>query len=87
MVCECWWYNLQDGATPELALYGAGDHMSFTADLTLGDRAAMAMRATYLITIFIPFIFLGPILLMLADALLKWSQEGRVRINGHGCAS
>ncbi len=76
-------YPLQDGATQELALYGRGDHMSFTAELTLKDRATMAMRATYLITIFLPFIFLGPLLLFLADLLLKWSQDSKVQVNGH----
>ena len=59
--------------------------MSFTADLTLRDRATMATRATYLITIFLPFIFLGPLLLFLADLLLKWSQDSKVEINGHRC--
>jgi hypothetical protein len=67
----------------ELALYGRADHMSFTADLTLRDRTAMAMRATYLITIFLPFILLGPVLLLLADVLLNWSRDSTVRINGH----
>ena len=57
--------------------------MSFTAELTLKDRATMAMRATYLITIFLPFIFLGPLLLFLADLLLKWSQDSKVQVNGH----
>ncbi len=57
--------------------------MSFTGELTLKDRATMAMRATYLITIFLPFIFLGPLLLFLADLLLKWSQDSKVQINGH----
>lgn len=57
--------------------------MSFTGDLTLSDRATMAMRATYLITIFLPFILLGPLLLALADLLLRWSEGSQVRINGH----
>ena len=57
--------------------------MSFTGDLTLGDRATMAMRASYLITIFLPFILLGPLLLGLADLLLRWSEGSRVHINGH----
>ena len=56
--------------------------MSFTGDLTLSDRATMAMRASYLITIFLPFILLGPILLGLADLLLRWSEGSRVHING-----
>ena len=60
--------------------------MSFTGELTLKDRATMAMRATYLITIFLPFIFLGPLLLFLADLLLKWSQDSKVQINGHRCS-
>ena len=57
--------------------------MSFTGDLTLSDRATMAMRATYLITIFLPFILLGNVLLGLADLLLRWSVGSRVHINGH----
>ena len=57
--------------------------MSFTAELTLRDRTTMAMRATYLITIFLPFILLGPVLLLLADLLLKWNRDSAVRINGH----
>lgn len=77
------WHGLQDGASAELALYGRADHMSFTAELTLRDRTTMAMRATYLITIFLPFILLGPVLLLLADLLLKWSRDSAVRINGH----
>lgn len=60
--------------------------MSFTAELTLKDRATMALRATYLISIFLPFIFFGPLLLFLADLLLKWSQDSKVQINGHRCA-
>ena len=59
--------------------------MSFTAELTLKDRATMALRATYLISIFLPFIFLGPLLLFLADLLLKWRQDSKVQINGHRC--
>ena len=53
--------------------------MSFTGDLTLSDRATMAMRATYLITIFLPFILLGPLLLGLADLLLNALQEATAR--------
>ena len=56
--------------------------MSFTGDLTLSDRGTMALRASYLITIFLPFILLGPLLLGLADLLLRWSEGSRVHING-----
>ncbi|CAK0783811.1 hypothetical protein CVIRNUC_007011 [Coccomyxa viridis] len=70
------------GGTAELALFGQADHMSFTGDLTLSDRGTMALRASYLITIFLPFILLGPLLLGLADLLLRWSEGSRVHING-----
>lgn len=59
--------------------------MDFNAPLTLSDRVTMAARAAYLITIFLPFLLLAPLLFLLAHLLLKWDQRRSPTANGSRC--
>ena len=50
------------------ALFGQGDHAAGgPAALTMEDRVQLARRAVVLLTVFLPFLLLGPILLLLAQ--------------------
>ena len=51
-----------------LALYGRGDHKE-DEDAAHFSTAAMTVRGSYLLLIFLPFLLLGPMLLLLAQAL------------------
>ena len=51
-----------------LALYGRGDHVADEGAAHFG-RVAMTVRGSYLLLIFLPFLLLGPLLLVLAQAL------------------
>ena len=51
-----------------LALYGQGDHRE-DEDAAHFGTVAMTVRGSYLLLIFLPFLLLGPMLLLLAQAL------------------
>jgi hypothetical protein len=61
--------------------------MDFNAQLTLRDRGTMAARAAYLITIFLPFLLLAPLLFLLANLLLRWDQRQKSRRCPHSLPS
>ena len=56
------------GAVQGLALYGQGDHRE-DEDAAHFGTVAMTVRGSYLLLIFLPFLLLGPMLLLLAQAL------------------
>ncbi len=65
-----------------MALYGAGDHLDFDAELTLADRWAMGLRAAYLLAIFLPFMLLAPLLFAACALLEALDARARPRLNG-----
>ncbi|KAL0035601.1 hypothetical protein WJX79_001935 [Trebouxia sp. C0005] len=48
-------------------LFGRGDHSAQEQALSVRDRCDLLMRASFLVTVFLPFLLLGPILLLLAS--------------------
>lgn len=47
-------------------LFGRGDHATQEQSLSMRDRCDLLVRASFLVTVFLPFLLLGPILLLLA---------------------
>ena len=63
IVCVC----IQDANEEAAPLFGRGDHAAREQALTVRDRCDLIVRATFLLTVFLPFLLLGPILLLLAS--------------------
>ena len=47
-------------------MFGRGDHTAREQGLTVRDRCDLLVRASFLVTVFLPFLLLGPLLLLLA---------------------
>lgn len=58
---------MQDAHEEAAPLFGRGDHASREEALSMRDRCDLIARATFLVTVFLPFLLLGPILLLLAS--------------------
>lgn len=58
---------LQDAREEAAPLFGRGDHSAQEQALSVRDRCDLLMRASFLVTVFLPFLLLGPILLLLAS--------------------
>ena len=58
--------SLQDADTEAAPLFGRGDHAAQEQALSVRDRCDLLVRATFLVTVFLPFLLLGPLLLLLA---------------------
>ena len=63
IVCEC----VQDANEEAAPLFGRGDHAAREQALTVRDRCDLVVRATFLLTVFLPLLLLGPFLLLLAS--------------------
>lgn len=57
---------LQDAHEQAAPLFGRGDHAAQEQSLSVRDRCDLLVRASFLVTVFLPFLLLGPILLLLA---------------------
>ena len=60
-------FYTQDAGTEAAPLFGRGDHTAQEKALTVRDKCDLIMRASFLITVFLPFLLLGPFLLLLAN--------------------
>ena len=58
---------MQDADTEAAPLFGRGDHAAQEKALTVRDKCDLIMRASFLVTVFLPFLLLGPFLLLLAN--------------------
>ena len=58
--------HLQDAHEQAAPLFGRGDHATQEQSLSVRDRCDLLVRASFLVTVFLPFLLLGPILLLLA---------------------
>lgn len=58
---------LQDADTEAAPLFGRGDHAAQDKALSVRDKCDLVIRASFLITVFLPFLILGPFLLLLAN--------------------
>ena len=58
---------MQDANEEAAPLFGRGDHAAREQALTVRDRCDLIARASFLVTVFLPFQLLGPILLLLAS--------------------
>lgn len=68
-------------------LFGRGDHAAPPLPNTVGDVAALCMRAAYLLLIALPFVLWGPLLLLTAAALQTPStSKGGGRRDAAACA-
>lgn len=56
----------QDACEEAAPLFGRGDHTAREQALTVRDRCDLLVRASFLVTVFLPFLLLGPLLLLLA---------------------
>ena len=58
--------HTQDANEEAAPLFGRGDHAARAQALTVKDRCDLLVRASFLVTVFLPFLLLGPLLLLLA---------------------
>ena len=58
--------HTQDANEEAAPLFGRGDHAAREQALTVRDRCDLLVRASFLVTVFLPFLLLGPLLLLLA---------------------
>ena len=58
--------HTQDAHEAAAPLFGRGDHAAREQALTVRDRCDLLVRASFLVTVFLPFLLLGPLLLLLA---------------------
>ena len=64
--CDLSSVPLQDAHEQAAPLFGRGDHATQEQSLSVRDRCDLLVRASFLVTVFLPFLLLGPILLLLA---------------------
>lgn len=77
---------MQDADTEAAPLFGRGDHASQDKALTIRDKCDLVMRASFLITVFLPFLLLGPFLLLLANQFAP-SNAGQAQAASLGAGS
>ena len=65
---------MQDADTEAAPLFGRGDHATAEQALTVRDRCDLLVRASFLVTVFLPFLLLGPLLLLLAAQFTPTAQ-------------
>lgn len=65
---------IQDADTAAAPLFGRGDHAASEQALTVRDRCDLLVRASFLVTVFLPFLLLGPLLLLLAAQFTPTAQ-------------
>ena len=58
--------HVQDANEEAAPLFGRGDHAAREQALTVRDQCDLLVRASFLVTVFLPFLLLGPLLLLLA---------------------
>ncbi|KAL3147271.1 hypothetical protein ABBQ32_002762 [Trebouxia sp. C0010 RCD-2024] len=63
-----------DANTEAAPLFGRGDHAASEQALTVRDRCDLLVRASFLVTVFLPFLLLGPLLLLLAAQFTPTAQ-------------
>jgi hypothetical protein len=76
----------QDAREEAGPLFGRGDHSAQEQALSVRDRCDLLMRASFLVTVFLPFLLLGPILLLLASQFAP-SAPAQAQAAGLGAAS
>jgi len=77
---------MQDAREEAAPLFGRGDHSAQEQALSVRDRCDLLMRASFLVTVFLPFLLLGPILLLLASQFAP-SASAQAQAAGLGAAA